>query len=87
MLSMLTEAVDEFVLTRVGMERSADPKLLANYLTDKVRHRVIEDSRLAFRSLFDGAQADEILLVAGSLYLLGEIHPMVQAVAGEAQPT
>jgi folylpolyglutamate synthase/dihydropteroate synthase len=46
-----------------------------------VKHRVIENPQLAFRSLFDGAQPDDILLVAGSLYLLGEIRPLVQAVA------
>jgi dihydrofolate synthase / folylpolyglutamate synthase len=86
MLSILAEAVDGVILTRVGMERSADPKLLSSYLADKVRHRVVEDSRVALRSLFDGAQPDEILLVAGSLYLLGEIRPMVQSVARQVQP-
>jgi dihydrofolate synthase/folylpolyglutamate synthase len=86
MLSMLAEVVDEVVLTRVEMERSADPNLLASYLTDKLPHRVVEDSQLAFRSLFDDAQPDEILLVAGSLYLLGVIRPLAQSVAGQVQP-
>jgi dihydrofolate synthase/folylpolyglutamate synthase len=86
MLSMLAEAVDEIVLARVGMERSADPKLLANYLAGKLRHSVFEDSQLAFRSLFNDAQPDDILLITGSLYLLGEIRPMVQAVARQIAP-
>jgi dihydrofolate synthase/folylpolyglutamate synthase len=86
MLNLLEPVVDEVVLTRVQMERSADPKSLSSYLKDRIRHRVIEDSRLALHSLLDGARADEIVLVAGSLYLLGEIRPMVEELANPVRP-
>jgi dihydrofolate synthase/folylpolyglutamate synthase len=86
MLQLLEPVVDEVVLTRVEMERSADPKSLSSYLKDRIRHRVIEDSRRAIRSLLDVARADETVLVAGSLYLLGEIRPVVEELANPVRP-
>ncbi len=81
MLSMLEGVVDEAVFTRVHMDRSADPRQLADCLTRKVPHRVIEDSRSALNSLVDEAHPSDIIVVAGSLYLLGEIRPLLAAVA------
>lgn len=81
MLNTLAGVVEEVVLTRVDMQRSADPHLLANHLTGKVNRRVIEDARSALNFLFDKAQPEEIILAAGSLYLLGEIRPAVQEFA------
>jgi dihydrofolate synthase/folylpolyglutamate synthase len=87
MLDLLAGVANEAVLTRVEMERSADPRQLASYLTDRsIPHRVIEDSHLALRSLLDGVQPDEIVLVAGSLYLLGEIRPVVEEIARQNRP-
>lgn len=74
MLNTLASVVDEIVLTRVDMERSADPYPLARHLAGKVSHRVVENSRAALRSLLEAAQSDDIVVVAGSLYLLGEIR-------------
>jgi len=78
MLDELIMVADEVVLTRVDMQRSARPQELANYLAQKVSHQVIEDSRQALRTLLDAARSDDIVLVAGSLYLLGEIRPELQ---------
>ena len=75
MLSSLSALADEIVLTRVGMQRNADPRQLAKYLAGKVSHRIFEDSREALYFLLDSARPDDIVLVAGSLYLLGEIRP------------
>ena len=87
MLGLLAGVANEVVLTRVEMERSADPRQLASYLTDRaVPHRVIEDSHFALRSLLDGVRPDEIVLVAGSLYLLGEIRPVVEEIASQNRP-
>jgi dihydrofolate synthase/folylpolyglutamate synthase len=87
MLSLLAEITNEAVLTRVKMERSADPQKLASFLAEKrLPHRVIEDSRVALRSLLGSAAADEIVLVAGSLYLLGEVRPVVQEIANQRSP-
>jgi dihydrofolate synthase/folylpolyglutamate synthase len=82
MLEKLSEIVDEMVLTRVDMERSADPHQLASHLGEKIRSRVIEDARSAVEYVLAGADSDEIILVAGSLYLLGEIRPMLIGTGG-----
>jgi dihydrofolate synthase / folylpolyglutamate synthase len=86
MLNLLEPVVDEAVLTRVQMDRSADPNTLSSYLTGRIRHRVIEDSRSALRSMLDAAHRDEIVLVAGSLYLLGEVRPVAEEVASQIRP-
>jgi dihydrofolate synthase / folylpolyglutamate synthase len=78
MLDSLTPLVDEIVLTRVAMSRSADPHRLAAELSGKIASRVIESSRSALDWLLDRVDRDDIILVAGSLYLIGEIRPVVQ---------
>jgi len=86
MLDMLVPVVHEFVLTRVNIERSADPQELANYLGGKVPYRITQDSSAALDALLNGASANDILVVAGSLYLLGEIRPAFQQV-GQSKAT
>lgn len=75
MLATLTRLADEVVLTRVTMERSANPQLLAAQLSEKIHHWVIEKPRQGLKFLLDKASADDLILVTGSLYLLGEIRP------------
>lgn len=81
MLDGLAAVVDEMVLTRVSMKRSADPGQLATQLASRIPHCVIEDSRSALGFLIDKARPDDVVLVAGSLYLLGEIRPMLKELA------
>ena len=81
MLESLAEVVEEIVLTRVHMERCADPFYLASQLGGKVSHRAIENSRSALEYVLGGADSNDIILIAGSLYLIGEIRPLVQEVA------
>ena len=82
MLGTLRRFTDEVVLTRVGMERSADPRLLATQLRDNVSYRVIEDPRRGLNFLLENARPSDIVLVTGSLYLLGEIRPVLRETAG-----
>jgi dihydrofolate synthase/folylpolyglutamate synthase len=82
MLRGLTPVVDEVVFTRVEMERSADPQKMAQKIADPIGHRVISDARAALRTLLIEAQADgDMIVVAGSLYLLGEVRPMLEEFA------
>jgi dihydrofolate synthase/folylpolyglutamate synthase len=78
MLQSLSAVVEEIVLTRVQMERCADPSRLADELRGNIPHQAIEDAPSALGSMLRGAAADDIILVAGSLYLLGEIRPMLK---------
>ncbi len=81
MLAVLAKAVDEVIFTRVDMDRSADPQRLAEKLKAAIPHRVVRDSRVGVQMLLDEAQADDLVVVAGSLYLLGEVRPMLQRLA------
>jgi len=81
MLRTLAKAVDEVVFTRVDMERGAEPERLAEKLDPAIPRRSIRNSRLGLQTLIDEAQPDDLIVVAGSLYLLGEIRPMLQAIA------
>jgi dihydrofolate synthase/folylpolyglutamate synthase len=81
MVSALAKVVNEFVFTRVEMERSADPERLAEKVNHLIPHRVIHDSRAALRTLLDESRPEDIIVVAGSLYLLGEIRPMLEQIA------
>ncbi|HUK40947.1 MAG TPA: folylpolyglutamate synthase/dihydrofolate synthase family protein [Candidatus Acidoferrales bacterium] len=80
MLDTLIAVADEIVLTHVDMERSADPRDLANYVAQKVPCQVIEDSRTAIRTLVAGARPNDMVVVAGSLYLLGEVRPTLETI-------
>lgn len=75
MLRELEKTADEVVFTRVKMERSANPDQLAQSLTESIPHREIDDSRIALQTLLSETGPEEIILVAGSLYLLGEVRP------------
>jgi dihydrofolate synthase/folylpolyglutamate synthase len=81
MLESLSEVVDEIVLTRVNMERCADPFHLAAQLSGKIPHRAIGNAPSALEYILDRAESDDIILIAGSLYLIGEIRPLVQEIA------
>ena len=81
MLGVLAKVVDEVIFTRVKIERSADPQQLADKLKAAIPQRVFDDSRLGLQTLLDESQADDLVVVAGSLYLLGEVRPMLQRLA------
>ncbi|MDP2603623.1 MAG: folylpolyglutamate synthase/dihydrofolate synthase family protein [Deltaproteobacteria bacterium] len=78
MLNTLVDVVDEVILTRVSMERSADPKQLASHIAGRVPHLVMNDARQGLGYLLTSARPNDIVLAAGSLYLLSEIRPQVQ---------
>jgi dihydrofolate synthase/folylpolyglutamate synthase len=81
MLSVLLPFVDDLVLTRVQMDRSAEPEQIAGYFAGTLPSRVVGDARSALRLLVHEATPDDIVLVAGSLYLLGEIWPTAHELA------
>jgi dihydrofolate synthase/folylpolyglutamate synthase len=76
MLRELSAVADEIVLTRVAMERSADPGKMAEAVKD-IPAAVAEDPRQALRVLLEKAGPEDVVLVTGSLYLLGEVRPVL----------
>jgi dihydrofolate synthase/folylpolyglutamate synthase len=81
MLGVLLPKVDEVVVTRVAMERSTEPQDIASHLAGSFPCRVMPDAASGLRLLVQEAHRDDLVLVAGSLYLLGEVRPVAQALA------
>jgi len=74
-LDTLAAVADEFVFTRVNIPRCADPAEFARHIAGRFPSQVIEDPCAAFRMLANSARPDELIMIAGSLYLLGEVRP------------
>jgi len=83
MLRTLAGAVDEITFTQVAMERSADPHELAGKSNPPIPRRVISNPVTALRTLVSEADRQDIIVVAGSLYLLGEVRPMLEEIRKE----
>jgi dihydrofolate synthase/folylpolyglutamate synthase len=75
MLQELSAVAGELVLTRVAMERSADPGKMAAAVTG-IPVTVIDDPRQGVGLLVEKSAPDDVLLITGSLYLLGEVRPI-----------
>ncbi|NIO07198.1 MAG: bifunctional folylpolyglutamate synthase/dihydrofolate synthase [Deltaproteobacteria bacterium] len=77
MLQELSGIASEIILTRVPMERSADPIMLRKAVSPGVRVRILDDPLEAVRALVGSAEAGETALVTGSLYLIGRVRPFL----------
>ena len=83
MVRALAGAVDEITFTQVAMERSADPHVLAGKFNQPIPQRVIANSLAALRMLVSEADPEDVIVVAGSLYLLGEVRPLLEEIRKE----
>ena len=83
MLAELSGIAAELVLTRVSMERSADPSEMAAALlpTTAVPVTVADDARRAVIDAVETAAGDDVIVVTGSLYFLGEVRPALTELA------
>jgi dihydrofolate synthase/folylpolyglutamate synthase len=82
MLHKLAEIVDEFFFTRVSqLERSADPVQLQQEIAGQLKCQVIADPRVAVETLVQNAAPNELIVITGSLYLLGEVRPLLASMA------
>lgn len=79
MLGELAAVASELFLTRVSMQRSADPWKIGAALAAKIPFTVVEEPARALRSLLERASPEDVILVTGSLYLLGEVRPLLLA--------
>ena len=86
MLATLGKIADEMILTRVAMERSADPELLARSMNPSIPYRVIQKAETALHTLLAESGPDDMIAVAGSLYLLGEVRPLLTAASPGQDP-
>jgi dihydrofolate synthase/folylpolyglutamate synthase len=77
MLGELAGVASEVVVTRVPMERSADPRKLVKAVPESIPSKIIEQPVDALNQVLRAARTDETVLVTGSLYLLGELRPLL----------
>lgn len=83
MLRELSGVAGQMVLTRVAMDRSMDPAEMAAAVrsTVSIPVRAVSDARQAVLDTIQGAAPDDVILVTGSLYFLGEVRPAIAALA------
>ena len=78
-LETISPFVDQFILTRPQGERSAAPELIEQQLPQSLRGQIHKEANVAKSLSMARELADEgdLILVAGSLYLLGEIRTLL----------
>jgi len=86
MLQALSAVAEEVVLTRVPLERSAQPRELVRAVGRKIPCAVIDDPLAGARFLLEKVAPDGAILVTGSLYLLGELRPFLKKEAALREP-
>jgi len=72
----LLEITDSVILTRAQNPRAADPEIIKKYI-EETPCEVTSSSGYALRSAYSRAGKEDLILVAGSLYLVGEVRHMV----------
>ncbi len=72
-LSPLIDVSDEIVLSRPSYERSAEPEDLAKYIPAHRRYTVIRDAVRAFQEALRIADEEDLIVVTGSFYMVGEV--------------
>lgn len=77
MLGEFLPLASEVVLTRMPMARSGDPAAMAGFVGPARSCAVIEEPARGLRFLLERAAPEDIVLVTGSLYLLGEVRPIL----------
>jgi dihydrofolate synthase/folylpolyglutamate synthase len=74
MLLKLAPLADHIILTRPQYERAAEPESLKEMAGEfAARTELIRPARDALRSAMDMANSEDLVLVTGSLYFIGEI--------------
>ena len=85
MLGELAEVASEAVLSRVPMQRGADPWRVREVIGEKIPAIVLEEPAKALRFVLERAGPEDVVLVTGSLYLLGEVRPaLVEEALGQS---
>ncbi len=77
MLGELAEVASEAVLSRVPMQRGADPWRVREVIGEKIPAIVLEEPAKALRFVLERAGPEDVVLVTGSLYLLAEVRPVL----------
>jgi dihydrofolate synthase / folylpolyglutamate synthase len=82
MAAMLAPRVRDVTLTGAKPKRPLDPEQLAPHFASHVPTRVIREPLEAVARVMAELEADEVALVTGSVYLIGEVYPYFLAREG-----
>ena len=82
MAAMLAPRVADAILTRVKPKRPLEPELLTPIFEQHTPTRVIREPLEAIAQALSEASPEDVVLVTGSVYLVGEIYPRFLAAAG-----
>jgi dihydrofolate synthase/folylpolyglutamate synthase len=82
MATMIAPRVRSATLTQARPKRPLNPELLMPAFSRHTPSRVIREPLAALQAAVAAAAPDEVVLVAGSVYLVGEIYPWFLARAG-----
>ncbi len=75
MAGLLAPHVSSVVLTTVRPKRSLEPEYLVPLFAPHVPAKVVRDPLQAIENVMGEARTDEVILVAGSVYLIGDVYP------------
>jgi dihydrofolate synthase / folylpolyglutamate synthase len=82
MAEMLGPRVSEATLTRVTPKRPLDPENLLPTFSRYVPSRIVHSPLEAIEQTMANASRDDVVLVTGSVYLVGEVYPWFLARQG-----
>lgn len=82
MAELLAPRVRDVTLTRVKPKRPLEPECLLPRFTPLVSTRVIREPWCAVEQVMAEAGGDDVILVTGSVYLVGEVYPYFLARQG-----
>jgi dihydrofolate synthase/folylpolyglutamate synthase len=75
MAAMLAPRVHDVTLTRVQPKRPLEPENLLPLFSAQVPARVVREPRRAVERVMAESGPDDVIVVTGSVYLVGEIYP------------
>jgi dihydrofolate synthase/folylpolyglutamate synthase len=76
MVPMLAQLATEVVVTRVQQARAEDPAQLSAAFAPFCSVRIVADARDACQQLLASVGSDEVIVIAGSLFLVGEVYSL-----------
>jgi folylpolyglutamate synthase/dihydropteroate synthase len=82
MAEMLAPRVRDVTLTRASPKRPLEPENLLPAFARQVPARVIRAPLEAITQVMAEATVDDVILVTGSVYLVGEVYPWFLARQG-----
>ena len=75
MAAMLAPRVRDVTLTRVQPKRPLEPENLLPLFSAQVPARVVRDPLRAVERVMSESTPDDVIVIAGSVYLVGEVYP------------